>query len=153
MHGEWDNLTAQNINFQVAQPTTPANYFHLLRRQMLRNFRKPMVIAAPKIGLKHPLAISDLSEFDLGTSFKPILESSYTNGSLAKKVILCSGKVGFDIQQRLEKSGVTNVKVVKVEEIAPFPVANLKNTLNHELNSADTEFFWVQEEPVNQGAF
>jgi 2-oxoglutarate dehydrogenase complex dehydrogenase (E1) component-like enzyme len=68
-------LTTQNINFQVAQPTMPANYFHILRRQMLRNFRKPLVIASPKIGLKHPAAVSKLHEFQDGTKFNPI----YTN--------------------------------------------------------------------------
>ena len=73
VHGQFDNLTAQNINYQFAQCTTPANYFHLLRRQMHRNFRKPLVVAAPKIGLKHPKAISDISEFGPETAFKKTL--------------------------------------------------------------------------------
>lgn len=69
VNGPFDNLTAQNINFQVAQCTMPANYFHLLRRQMLRNFRKPLVLASPKIGLKHPNAVSPLKDFQPGTTF------------------------------------------------------------------------------------
>lgn len=72
--GESEELTAQRINFQVAQPTMPANFFHLLRRQMLRNFRKPLVVAAPKIGLKHPMAVSSLDELTSGV-FQPVLVS------------------------------------------------------------------------------
>ena len=69
MSGKFDNLDGRNINFQVAQCTTPANYFHILRRQMMRNYRKPLVIAAPKIGLKHPKAVSPLSDFAPETRF------------------------------------------------------------------------------------
>lgn len=74
----------------------PSNYFHILRRQMLRDFRKPLVIAAPKIGLKHPKAVSALSEFAEGTSFQPIIANKFGEGSI-QKVIFCSGKVNFDI--------------------------------------------------------
>jgi 2-oxoglutarate dehydrogenase complex dehydrogenase (E1) component-like enzyme len=82
----------------------PANYFHLLRRQMLRNYRKPLVLATPKIGLKHPQAVSSLKEFQPGTTFQPIYSNIFgSNGaSEITKVIVCSGKVYFDIAQRLE---------------------------------------------------
>ena len=77
MKGTYDNLTGQNINFQVAQVTMPSNYFHLLRRQMLRNYRKPLILAAPKIGLKLPAAVSKLTEFSEGTKFNPIYTNVY----------------------------------------------------------------------------
>lgn len=104
LNGSYDNLTGQNINFQVAQCTTPANYFHILRRQMHRNFRKPLILAAPKIGLKHPRAISELEEFATGKSFKPIIVKNFGNESQIRKVVLCSGKIGFDIDANLEKA-------------------------------------------------
>jgi 2-oxoglutarate dehydrogenase complex dehydrogenase (E1) component-like enzyme len=96
---------------------------------MHRNFRKPMVIAAPKIGLKHPLAVSKLEEFANGTTFQPILSKSFGENKV-KKVVFCSGKIAFDIESRLEKnSPKSGVKVVRVEEIAPFPVFQIKETL------------------------
>jgi len=89
---------------------------------MHRNFRKPLVIAAPKIGLKHPLAVSKLDEFANGTSFRPILSKSF-GANKVKKVVLCSGKVALDIESRLEKNSLkSGVQVIRVEEIAPFPV-------------------------------
>lgn len=102
-NGAYDNLTGQNINFQFAQCTMPANYFHLLRRQMHRDYRKPLVMAAPKIGLKHPKAYSPISDFAEGTKFQPTISNSFGSGP-TKKVIFCSGKVAFDIEARLEKN-------------------------------------------------
>jgi 2-oxoglutarate dehydrogenase complex dehydrogenase (E1) component-like enzyme len=75
----------------------PANYFHLLRRQMLRNYRKPLILAAPKIGLKHPKAVSSIKEFLPETTFKPIYVNTFGTGKHYKKVLICSGKVYFDI--------------------------------------------------------
>lgn len=89
---------------------------------MHRNFRKPLVIAAPKIGLKHPKAISKIQEFAEGNSFKHTIASQFGNGK-AKKVIFCSGKVAFDIEARLEKTQPKDgILVVRLEEIAPFPI-------------------------------
>lgn len=102
-NSSFDNLNAQNINFQVAQCTMPSNYFHILRRQMLRDFRKPLVIAAPKIGLKHPRANSHISEFDIGTQFRPIIANQFGTRSI-KRVIFCSGKISLDVEARLEKA-------------------------------------------------
>ena len=102
--GPYDNLTGANINFQFAQVTNPANYFHLLRRQMLRNYRKPLVLASPKIGLKHPRAVSSLKEFAPGTTFQPIFSNTFGNGKHVTKVIFCSGKIYFDIMQKFENS-------------------------------------------------
>lgn len=89
---------------------------------MHRNFRKPLIIAAPKIGLKHPLAVSKLEEFTTGTSFKPTITKIFGQEKV-KKVVFCTGKVAFDIEARLEKNKPKDsVIVVRVEEIAPFPV-------------------------------
>lgn len=96
---------------------------------MHRNFRKPLVIAAPKIGLKHPRAVSKLQEFSEGNSFKPTIASQYGQGK-AKKVIFCTGKVAFDIEARLEKTQLKEgVLVVRLEEIAPFPIKQIKTHL------------------------
>jgi 2-oxoglutarate dehydrogenase complex dehydrogenase (E1) component-like enzyme len=105
----------------------PANYYHILRRQMHRDYRKPLVIAAPKIGLKHPKAYSSLSDFEEGTHFKPIISRDY--GTTITKVIFCTGKVAFDIEARLEKNGATGYKVIRVEELAPFPVKQIREEL------------------------
>ena len=116
----WSELNAFNINFQVANMTTPANYFHALRRQMLRNFRKPLVIAAPKVGLKHPMSVSGIEDMDVGTSFKPIIVEHFGPQKPAEEVVLCSGKISFDIAAKLSKSDKP-IKVIRVEELAPFP--------------------------------
>jgi 2-oxoglutarate dehydrogenase complex dehydrogenase (E1) component-like enzyme len=109
----------------------PANYFHLLRRQMLRDFRKPMVVAAPKVGLKHPKAVSGLEDFAPGTEFRPTISRVFGDKENVRTIVFCSGKVSYDIEDRLDKmtdlsSGVT---VVRVEEIAPFPVNNIRKLI------------------------
>lgn len=114
-------LNCFNINFQVANITTPANYFHVLRRQMLRNFRKPLIIASPKQGLKHPQAVSPLEQMAPGTTFSPILTSHFGNPDETKNVVLCSGKIAFDISAKLQDKAKAGVKVIRVEELAPFP--------------------------------
>lgn len=93
----YKSLTSQNINFQVAQCTTPANYFHLLRRQMHRNYRKALVLAAPKVGLKHPAAFSTIEEMATGTSFQPIYVNKFGANDQSNEVVLCSGKVYYDL--------------------------------------------------------
>jgi probable 2-oxoglutarate dehydrogenase E1 component DHKTD1 len=104
LHGAYDNVTSQNVNFQVAQVTMPANYFHLLRRQMLRNYRKPLVLAAPKIGLKHPQAVSRLADFAEGTRFQPIYSNVFGSGKGIEKVIVCSGRLYFDIEAKFQQT-------------------------------------------------
>ena len=122
INGPYDNLTGQNINFQVAQVTMPSNYFHLLRRQMLRNYRKPLVLAAPKIGLKHPKAVSSIKEFAPGTSFQPIYSNVFGEGKSVNKVVICSGKIFFDIAERFKSNpSAQKTLVLRVEELAPFP--------------------------------
>lgn len=93
---------------------------------MLRNYRKPLVIAAPKVGLKHPRANSDINEFAPGNVFQPTIAKDFGNGGSPKKVILCSGKVALDIEAKLETAQVSRTRVVRVEEIAPFPTARIR---------------------------
>ena len=151
--GQFDNLTAQNINFQFAQCTTPANYFHILRRQMHRNFRKPLIIAAPKIGLKHPKAVSSIDEFTEATQFKKTLSKDLGDSSHLETVILCSGKVAFDLEANLAKMNLSQgVRIVRLEEIAPFPVSDVRQHLD-QLADTSGKVIWVQEESMNQGAF
>jgi len=112
---------------------------------MLRSYRKPLVIAAPKMGLKLPQAVSEFEEMGPGTSFKPIYVNEYGGGQ-KEKVILCSGKVFFDIDSKLNKTENLGkkVKVIRVEELAPFPVHQILDELKSV--SKDTEVTWVQEE-------
>jgi probable 2-oxoglutarate dehydrogenase E1 component DHKTD1 len=115
---------------------------------MLRNYRKPLVIAAPKVGLKHPKADSNINDFAPGNVFKPTIAKQYGTGSAAK-VIICSGKVAFDIEAKLEEAHLKEAtKVVRVEEIAPFPIAEIREHLK-----GARQVTWVQEESLNQGAF
>ena len=116
---------------------------------MLRNYRKPLVIAAPKIGLKHPKAVSDISDFAPETSFKPTIAHDYGNTQDIKKLVLCSGKISFDIEAAIgKKEGLSHgVRVVRLEEIAPFPVNDLRAYMGS-LNK-NTEVTWVQEESMN----
>jgi len=150
-------LNGRTINFQVAQPTMPANYFHLLRRQMLRDYRKPLVIAAPKIGLKHPMAQNPLSDFSEGEHFQPILTKTHQSKGASDhlKFVFCSGRIAFDLDQLIQESAddlATNICVIRVEELAPFPSHLIVDEIQNQQGSS-TEFFWVQEEPVNEGAF
>ena len=126
--------------------TTPANYFHVLRRQMLRNFRKPLIIAAPKIGLKHPMAVSPIQDMGHGKSFQPIIVNSFGKGGPVEEVVICSGKIYFDISAKLADSQ-RNVKVIRVEELAPFPSALIESQLKGV--PKNTEVTWVQEESMN----
>ncbi len=147
-------LCAQD-NMRVANPTTPANYFHLLRRQALSSKRKPLVVFSPKSLLRHRLAVSSVNDFTTGT-FQPILADAGINGTpldagSVKRVLLCSGKVYYDLFQARAERGVTDTAIIRMEQIYPLPVEELKAVLNQYPNAED--FAWVQEEPANQGAW
>ncbi|WP_018351129.1 multifunctional oxoglutarate decarboxylase/oxoglutarate dehydrogenase thiamine pyrophosphate-binding subunit/dihydrolipoyllysine-residue succinyltransferase subunit [Longispora albida] len=134
-------------NMRVANCTTPANYFHLLRRQALSPKKKPLVVFTPKSLLRHKLAVSAVSDFTEGT-FQPVIaDPSVTN---ARRVLLCSGKVYYDLLQAREAKGISDVAIVRVEQIYPMPVAELQAAL---AAHPGAEVVWVQEEPANQGAW
>ncbi|BCJ42724.1 alpha-ketoglutarate decarboxylase [Actinoplanes ianthinogenes] len=147
-------LCAQD-NMRVANPTTPANYFHLLRRQALSSKRKPLVVFSPKSLLRHKLAVSPVADFTTGT-FQPVLGDAGINGQpldagSVKRVLLCSGKVYYDLFQARAERGNTDTAIIRMEQIYPLPVEELKAILAQYPNAED--FAWVQEEPANQGAW
>ncbi|MCA8896467.1 MAG: 2-oxoglutarate dehydrogenase E1 component, partial [Amphiplicatus sp.] len=152
-------LCAQD-NIQVANCTTPANYYHILRRQMRRNFRKPLILMTPKSLLRHKRCVSSLAEMGPGSSFHRVLwdDAEYKPGSTVKlvsddkirRVVLCSGKVYYDLLEEREKRGVNDVYLLRVEQFYPFPAQSLMAELQR-FKKAD--MVWCQEEPKNMGAW
>ncbi len=135
-------------NIQVCNATTPAQYFHLLRRQALRSVRKPLVVMAPKSLLRHPLAVSSLEELVSGR-FREVLDDPLPLEA-PERVLFCSGKIFFDLHQRREALGKSDIALVRLEQCYPFPYAQVEALLG---NYRDIrQWCWVQEEPVNMGA-
>jgi len=157
----------QSANWQVVNTTTPANYFHVLRRQIHRQFRKPLIIFTPKNLLRHPSARSPLTEFDgraedsgiEGVRFKRlIMDESASDRSPNpppqpefKRVVMCSGKVYYELAAARAKAGLQgNVAIVRLEQLAPFPFDLVMRELRRYPNA---EVLWAQEEPKNMGAY
>ncbi|MCR5888161.1 2-oxoglutarate dehydrogenase E1 component [Hymenobacter sp. J193] len=139
-------LAAEN-NIIVANMTTPANFFHALRRQLTWEFRKPLVVMSPKSMLRHPLCVSPLEEFTSG-SFREVLGDVYAEEKKVKRVLLCSGKVYFDLLEEQQKSERKDAAIVRLEQLHPFP----KKQLDAELAKyPKAKVYWVQEEPENMG--
>ncbi len=139
-------------NMQVCNITTPANYFHALRRQVRRNFRKPLIVMTPKSLLRHKLCVSDLADFGPGTTFHRVL---YDNDKLCedeevKRVVLCSGKVYYDLYEARAHQGIRDVYFLRLEQLFPFPRQALIEELGRFPNA---EIVWCQEEPQNMGAW
>jgi probable 2-oxoglutarate dehydrogenase E1 component DHKTD1 len=136
----------------IVFPTTPAQYFHLLRRQIQRNYRKPLIVAGPKALLRLSAAASTMEDFEPGTKFKPVLVDPMQNADTAKRVALLSGKFYYDLVKERESRGLTqDIALVRVEELSPFPFSELAQVLKQYENAS--EVVWVQEEPRNQGAW
>ena len=141
-----------NDNIQVCNITTPANYFHVLRRQMLRPFRKPLVIMTPKSLLRHPLAKSDAREFVGDTHFMRIKsDMKEIADEKVKRLVLCSGKVAYDLMERRDKEGLEDVSIVRIEQLYPFPGEPLAARIERMPNLE--QIVWCQEEPKNNGAW
>jgi 2-oxoglutarate dehydrogenase E1 component len=139
-------LAAEN-NIIVANMTTPANFFHALRRQLTWEFRKPLVVMSPKSMLRHPLCVSPIEEFTSG-NFREVLGDVYADDKKVKRVLLCSGKVYFDLLEEQQKSERKDVAIVRLEQLHPFP----KKQLDAELAKyPKAKIYWVQEEPENMG--
>ena len=148
-------------NLQVMNCTTPANYFHALRRQIHRDFRKPLVIMTPKSLLRHKICVSNLDDFSKKNSFHRILEDhafEKKNGFLElekskniNKVIMCSGKIYFDLLEAREKYKRRDVVLLRIEQLYPFPAKSLVKSIKPYAKNA--EFIWCQEEPKNMGAW
>ena len=152
-------LSAED-NWQVANCTTPANYFHILRRQIHRKFRKPLILVTPKSLLRHKRVISNLSELAANTSFHRLLWDDAQSlpdspvklkpDSEIKRVVLCSGKVYYDLYEAREAAGLSDVYLLRVEQLYPFPARGLIGELGRFPNA---EMVWCQEEPKNMGAW
>ena len=144
-------LCAQD-NIQVCNITTPSNYFHVLRRQMHRSFRKPLVIMTPKSLLRHPLAKSELEDFIGESHFRRIMsDRTPPADEKVKKLVLCSGKVGYDLMEARDENGLEDVTVIRLEQLYPFPGEPLALRISRMANLE--EVVWCQEEPRNMGAW
>ncbi|MDB5667882.1 MAG: 2-oxoglutarate dehydrogenase component, partial [Alphaproteobacteria bacterium] len=142
-------LCAQD-NIQVANCTTPANYFHILRRQMLRDFRKPLVIMTPKSLLRHRLAVSNFADFSGDSHFRRILsDPAQPADQDVRRLVLCSGKVAYDLLEARDKAGDRHTAIIRIEQLYPFPSEPLVVRLQRMTNLE--EVIWAQEEPKNQG--
>jgi 2-oxoglutarate dehydrogenase E1 component len=138
-------------NLQVCVPTLPAQMFHLLRRQMIRPYRKPLVIMSPKSLLRHKLSVSPLAELASG-AFRPVIgETDSIAANAVRRVVACSGKLYFDLAQARRERGLENIAIVRIEQLYPFPHDDFKHELGRYPNA--TELLWAQEEPKNQGAW
>ncbi|MBX3728238.1 MAG: 2-oxoglutarate dehydrogenase E1 component [Candidatus Sumerlaeia bacterium] len=143
-------LSAED-NIQVCNVTTPAQYFHLLRRQIKRNFRKPLVLMSPKSLLRHPEVVSTTPELTSG-HFREVLDDATVDPARVRRVVLCSGKVYYDLLAAREKNAAEQVALVRVEQFHPFPKQQLNDVLARYRGTAE-EYVWCQEEPRNRGAW
>ncbi len=147
-------------NMQVVNCTTPANYFHVLRRQMRREFRKPLIVFTPKSLLRHKRAVSKLEEFGENSTFHRLLwdDAQFLPDQTVKlasdekirRVVLCSGKVYYDLYEAREARGIDDIYLLRVEQLYPFPAKALITELSR---FKDAEIVWCQEEPKNMGAW
>jgi len=143
-------LAAQD-NFQVCQPSTAAQFFHLLRRQVLRPYRKPLVVFTPKSLLRHPDAASPLAELSAG-GFRPVLGGAGSDELPGiRRLVICSGRVYYDLAARQRERGLGHVGLIRIEQFHPFPDRELAAELDRYPDAA--EIVWAQDEPQNQGAW
>jgi len=146
----------QKTNWQIVNCTTPANYFHVLRRQVHREFRKPLVIFTPKSLLRHPRAKSPLTAFDdVGDDTRFIrvfyeIDQDLVLDDKVRRVIFCSGKVYYDLYEERAKRGIKDIALIRVEQLAPFPFDHIEREIKRYPNAQIT---WCQEEPKNMGAY
>lgn len=138
-------------NMQVLVPSTPAQAYHMLRRQMVRPMRRPLIVMTPKSLLRHRLAVSTLEDLSAGT-FQPVIdEIDDLDASKVKRVVFCSGKVYYDLLERRREEKVDEVAIVRLEQLYPFPYDEMLKAVGRYSNAAD--FVWCQEEPRNQGSW
>ena len=141
---------AAEYNMYVCICTTPANIFHMMRRQLALPFRKPCIHMSPKSMLRHPLAVSAMSDFAEGTRFQEVIGDKLADPKKVKRVLLCSGKVYYDLLDKQQKEGRTDVAIVRVEQLHPFPKTQVEAELS---KYKKPEILWVQEEPENMGCW
>lgn len=142
-------LTAQ-LNMQIVVPTTPASMFHMLRRQLKRPVRKPLIVFTPKSLLRHSLVVSQLKDMAEGTRFQEVLDDPVVKPENVQRVLLCSGKVYYDLYEKRKEQEIDEVAIIRVEQLYPFPDKQLYAILERYGNKP---LYWVQEEPENLGAW
>jgi 2-oxoglutarate dehydrogenase E1 component len=145
-------LAAQD-NIQIAQPSTAAQYFHLLRRQALRSWRKPLIVFTPKSMLRHPDAMSPVADLNRASFLNVLPDNEVSN---PRRILVCTGKIGHNLRverakRKLPENGDQSVAIVFVEQLYPWPKAELQAALDAHPNAE--EIVWVQEEPANMGAY
>lgn len=137
---------------QVVNPTTPAQIFHLLRRQMIRPFRKPLIVAGPKVLLRLPAAVSPLTDLAPGTNFQPVLDDELAAKKEAvHRLVFVSGKHYYTLNQHRQEKSLSDVAIVRLEELCPFPALALQKLVQSYPNAK--EYIWAQEEHRNGGAW
>ncbi|WNJ21291.1 2-oxoglutarate dehydrogenase E1 component [Pontibacter sp. G13] len=139
-------------NMQVLNCTTPANFFHAIRRQVHREFRIPLVVFTPKKLLRYPGCVSPLSDFGEGTRFQEVIDDPVADPSKVKKVLVCTGKIYYDLLEEKQKSNRDDVAIVRIEQLYPLPVDQLRALIKR-YKKAGVTWNWVQEEPRNMGAW
>lgn len=139
-------------NMVVCNVTSPSNFFHLLRRQMAWNFRKPLIVMSPKSLLRHPACISPLSELEPGTQFKPVIREEHTaaQAKKIKRLVFCSGKIYYDLVEYKSKNKVEGISIIRLEQLYPLHKPQLDEII---ASYPGAEKYWVQEEPGNMGAW
>jgi 2-oxoglutarate dehydrogenase E1 component len=137
-------------NIQIVNCTTPANQFHALRRQIKRDFRKPLICFTPKKLLRYPSCVSSVKDFTAG-GFQEVLDDTTATSKSVKKVIFCSGKIFYDLIEAKQKNGADSLAIVRLEQLYPFPALQLQAIVEKYKNA--TEYIWAQEEPENMGAW
>ena len=140
-------MCAKN-NMQIVNCTTPANFYHVLRRQLKRDYRKPLIVFTPKSLLRHPKCVSSFKDLTEG-NFQAIIDD-ITDSKVIDKLVLCSGKIYYDLLDRRDKELVRNIAIVRIEQLYPFDKEGIKEIIKK--YNAKT-ISWVQEEPENMGAW
>jgi 2-oxoglutarate dehydrogenase E1 component len=137
-------------NMYVANCTTPANFFHILRRQLNNDFRKPLIVFTPKSLLRHPKCVSHMDEFTTG-GFRELIADETADASKIKRILLCTGKLYYDLHDYSVSHNISNVLIVRIEQLYPFPTVQFSELIAR--HPAANDFVWVQEEPENMGAW
>jgi 2-oxoglutarate dehydrogenase E1 component len=144
-------MLAAEDNMQICQPTTPAQHFHMLRRQALRKFRKPLVVFTPKSLLRHPLATSTLDELANGRFHRVLRDELTGRENPVSRILLCTGKIYYELARHREELGRDDVAIVRLEQLYPLPKKGLMRALD--AYPPGTPVIWVQDEPLNMGAW
>jgi len=144
----------QMCNWQIVSPTLPANYFHVLRRQLTRKFRKPLIISEPKALFRHKLAVSDIADFGEGTFFRRLLPEMFpeeiTTDDKVTSVVMTTGKLYFEMLEKRREAKLDHVALIRLEQLSPFPFDNVAEQMRKYPNA---KLVWAQEEPKNMGAW